>query len=524
MSTKIPRPILFLLAYIIATALYWPAMKGTPIWDDHLFWFADPIMHSDTSYWTIFKNFAWPVSVSIQKYLLSLWHKNYTNYHVLNLVIHFANAFLVYRMGRWLKIRHSFILFALFLLHPVAVVSTAWMIQIKTLLCFFFALVSILLYLKGQKKRWWILASWIFFTLSLLSKSASLVVLPIFIYLSYRQEKFKKLHFTIPFILISCWSTYRVLKSPVTIEATTKVEKVAALKIEDKPATLGPIKKAEVKRPKVKKPEVKKPERKKKEKKITKLKEVPKLQGTNAPEVKPPPELPPIEKKNLTETTQDKSVFKFDFGLVVQSLHYYFWQAIIPLHNEPIKGLNYQKAGITEFIHLFFLLSLVVTLWKTSGLFLLVCAHLLIIPFLGFVSAPYMSITWVSDQHLYLALPLFMGIWVKILEFMKFKYKLIIPAVFLVAFCYKTHEAVGYYKNQFIFYESSLEYNPYNVPIAYNLAYSYIMTGNWSVAYNLLVDTYELAEKEPVMKNSYFYPYFLELYSTVKPVVEKNAM
>lgn len=527
MSIKIPRAVLFVLAYMFATALYWPALKGTPIWDDFLFWFGDPIMYSDTSYGTIFKNFAWPVSVSIQKFLISIWNKNYINYHILNLVLHFANAFLVYRMGRWLKIRHSFILFSLFLLHPVAVVSTAWMIQIKTLLCFFFALISVLFYLKGQKKSWWILAAWVFFTLSLLSKSASLVVLPVFIYLSFRQDKFKKLYFTIPFILISIWSAYRVIKSPVTIEASLKVEKVTALKLEEKPAIVEAVKSAEIIIPEVivpefKKPEVKSPE-KKKEKKILKQKKTD-FQFPPKTEITSKKKPTGVERKNQIENPEGKSVFKFDLGLFLQSLHYYFWQAIIPMHNEPIKGLNYQKVGLIEYLHLFFLFSLIVILWRSSTLFLFICGHLVMIPFLGFVSAPYMSITWVSDQHLYLALPLFLGTWVKIFEHLKLKFKLMIPALFLFAYCYKSYEAVGYYKNQFIFYESSLQYNPYNIPIACNLAYSYIISGNWSVAYNLLVDTYELAEKEPVMKNSFYYPHFMELYNSLKPEVEKHAM
>lgn len=517
MSIKIPRPVLFFLAYSIAFALYWPAMNGTPIWDDMLFWFADPVMYEGTSYGTIIKNFAWPVSVSIQKFLISIWGSKYLNYHLLNLFLHFVNAFLVYRIGRWLKIRYSFFLFALFLLHPAAVISTAWMIQIKTLLCFLFAAVSIHFYLKGLKKPWWLLASWVFFSFSLFSKSASLVLLPVFIYISYRQSKFKRMYITLPFILVGMWSAYRVVKSPVTAEAAAKVEKVAALKLEDKPVPdIVPVP------PKAApKTELKKPLKKIVEKKSKPKKEIPpvaKVEPTPVPKVEPKAPAPVP-----TQAAQEKKIFKFDIGLVAQSMNYYFWQALIPINNEPIKGLNYEKAGFTELIHIFFLIIITITIWKSSALFLIIVGHLLLVPFLGFVNAPYMSITWVSDQHLYLALPLFIGFWLKILENWKFKFKVILPIIFLIGFCFKTYESVGFYKNQFVFYEKSLEYNPYNIPIAYNLAYSRIVSGQWALGYNLLVDTYTLAEKEPVMKNSYFYPYFIELYTAVKRAVDKHA-
>jgi hypothetical protein len=150
--------------------------------------------------------------------------------------------------------------------------------------------------------------------------------------------------------------------------------------------------------------------------------------------------------------------------------------------------------------------------------------HVLLAPFLGIIKAPYMTITWVSDQHLYLVLPVMLGMWMGLFEKIKFRHSIILPLVVVLYFGYKTYDTVPAYKNQFTFYEKSLEYNPYNIPIAYNLAHALIIKGQWTQAYNLLVETHALAEEEPILKSNPFYFYFNDLYENVKQVIEKHAM
>lgn len=537
MSIRLLKSLKFSLAYLVAILLYLPSLKGTPIWDDFTFWFGDEAMKPGMSYLTIWSNFAWPVSVSIQKLLYTWWNETFLNYHVFNLLLHLANSFLVYRLGRHLQLKHGFMYFLLFLFHPVAVISTAWMIQVKTLLCFFFGLLSLLTFFRGMKETKWMFSSWIFFFLSIASKSASLVLAPILLFIAFRFYRFKKLHLIVPYLILAAWSSYRVFVSPVTVEATAKVEKSISLKIVEK----APEPKVEPK------PEPK-PEVKPVEKPMvveTKVKVKKKKKKESAPPVVKAPEPEPVVKPETTKTPsipqgmpkvqageqlsaeslpeRKPSRFRFD-GLILQTLNYYFWQGILPISNHPVKGLNYSEAGLVEVIHLFFLFILGVILFRDSAFLYLICLHVMLLPFLGIVPAPFMTITWVSDQHLYLVLPVMLAMWMRIFERIKYRYNWVIPGFLLLLFTFKTYEAVPTYKDQFTFYEKSLEYNPYNIPIAYNLAYARIVNGQWMLAYNVLVDTQALAQEEPVMKNNQFYVYFFDLYTRVTKVVEKYAL
>lgn len=504
MSKPIHKALIFASSFIVALVLYWPSLSGTPIWDDTTFWFSDPVMSPGTSYWTIWKGFSWPVSVTIQKFLLSVWEKNYTYYHVLSFLLHFGNSLLVYRLGRHLQFRYPMFYFLLFFFHPVAVITTAWMVQLKTLLCFFFGLSSMLVYLKGMKDHKWIVPSWLLFGASVASKSASLPLAVILFFVHLKLFKFKKIYLLLPFFLFAGHNAYMILKSPVTTEGTEKAAQITKFKAEPEPIVEP---KAEPK------PEPVRPL-------STPVPEQPKVVKEAPMDIKPLPktdvEIPPADEKSTL------NFIGFDIDLIAQTMQYYFWQVVVPVHNEPVKGLNYSKAGIIDLVHVIFLLMMVFIFWKDSGLLYLGTAHFMLLPFLGFIPAPYMNITWVSDQHLYLVLPALLAFWMRVIDKIPWKKAFIFPSVFLAFFCYKTYEATPMYQDQFAFYEESLNYNPYNVPIAYNLAYAYLTKGDWPIAYNVASDTYTLAEKEPLVKENIYFPYLAYLYLQLKYTVEKN--
>lgn len=495
MSMNLPRPVKFLLSYLFCTALYWQAINGTPIWDDNSFWFSDPIMRPEFSYLKIWTDFAWPFSVTIQKFLMSVFQKKYYLYHSLSLILHFANSFLIYRAGRLLKLKYPFFYFLLFLLHPVAVITTAWMIQIKTLLCFFFALSSLLIFIKARKDWRWMILSWILFFFSVASKSASLTLPLLYLLIYIRHNRFSKIYLLIPFFLISGWNAYKVLKSPVTLEGSEKAEILT--KVKESPSPEGENKPT---------PVIEKPKEK-----------APKVVTVTEPEAKPKiiPEKPiedekiALEDKDSLETLK---LFSLNFKLVSQTMNYYFWQGLIPVDNQPVKGLNYDGPGVLELVHLVFLLIMLFLFWKEEAFLFLGAAHFLLLPFLGFIPAPFMNITWVSDQHLYLVLPSLLAFWMYVLQKIKWQKAFIIPVIFILYFSYKTFRATEYYRDQETFYRVSLEYNPTNIPIAYNLGYSYLLQGKWNEANEVVSNTFFLAKKENVMKQNIYYPYIAYLY------------
>jgi len=476
------KPLIFIFSYLLAVALYWPSLNGAPAWDDFPYWFSDPVMKPTMPYLEILKNFAWPFSVSFQKLLYGFFNDNYFAYHSLSLIIHGLNAFLVYKLARLIRVKYPFLFFFLFLVHPACVISTAWMIQIKTLLCFFFALSSCLAFIKGNKDLRWMTLSWILFLLSVTSKSASLSMPLIFLVVSFKSYRLKKLHLLIPFFLISAWGTYKVVVSPITIEGSGNASKV----IDVKEATPTP-------------PPLEIPE-------------------------KMPSEIPmsPSSDEVHQDIPSAISFVRFDVGFIAKTLHYYFWQSLVPIRNEPVKGLNTEKAGVQEYGHLIFLLIVIIACWKDSALLYLAAGHFLLLPFLGIIPAPYMIITWVSDQHLYLALPGLLAFWMRLLDKIKWQHSYLLPSLLAVFFTYKTSVTTPFYKDQLSFYKASLKYNPENVAITYNLAFAYVMKGDWVAAQDVLHNLIQLAKVEPRIKESQFYANIVKLYIDLQPENENE--
>lgn len=546
MSIRLRKTLFFVASFFIALAAYWPSMQGTPIWDDLSFWFLAPEMQSHMSYIDIWLNFGWPFSVTVQKFMLSVFGSKYIYYHLTNFIIHFANSLLIYKLGRLFRLKYPLMFFALFLLHPVCVISTAWMVQIKTLLCLFFALATILTFVKGQKDLKWMVFSWVLFAFSITSKSASITLPVIFVIMNLRLQRFNKLYLLIPFFLLSGWSTYRVLKSPVTFEGSNKAAEATKVKEPEAPKVTE-VKKPEpqpaqpvVEEKKPEPPKVAKVEKPKKPKKPKKEKAPKKVVVKPEPRPEPKPEKPEIrpetapvvatapvapKKEEIAppanfegQKKHEKSYQKIsNFEMILQTLHYYFWQSLIPTQIAPIKGLNYERPGVEHYVHIFFLLCLVLVLIKDSALLYLGAAHFLLLPFLGIIPAPFMNITWVSDQHLYLVLPCLIGFWLRVVDRIKWKYAYAIPTAFLLFFTYQTYQTTPIYKDQFAFYESSLDYNPTNVPVAYNLAFAKIMEGELIEAETILDQTMDEAEKNPLMKKNRYYPFIVQLKIKMTP-------
>jgi tetratricopeptide (TPR) repeat protein len=124
-----------------------------------------------------------------------LWGMNPAGYHLGNLLLHAANAMLVYALGRrllgaalpaagLLPLRLGALAGALlWALHPLRVESVAWITERRDVLAAFWGLLAVLAWLRaaaatGRARRGWYLASLALFTVGLLSKSM-LVSLPL---------------------------------------------------------------------------------------------------------------------------------------------------------------------------------------------------------------------------------------------------------------------------------------------------------------------------------------------------------
>jgi protein O-mannosyl-transferase len=141
------------LAIIVA---YWPALNGGFIFDDDVLLVNNKLIQAPDGLYRIWFTSEpidyWPVTNTAFWIEWRLWGWNTTGYHVVNLVLHIANALLVWLILRKLAIPGSFLAALLFAVHPVNVESVAWISQLKNTLSLFFFLVSILCYLKAKEK------------------------------------------------------------------------------------------------------------------------------------------------------------------------------------------------------------------------------------------------------------------------------------------------------------------------------------------------------------------------------------
>lgn len=142
-----------LLAY-----LYWPALTGTFVnYDDPLYLTDNPIISQGISWQTISWSFTslsvghWhPFTWLSHLAAVSLFGLKPLGHHLLNLLLHYANAlllaFALYRMTGALW--RSWLVAVFFAIHPVNVESVAWIAERKGVLAAFFWLLALHSYLN----------------------------------------------------------------------------------------------------------------------------------------------------------------------------------------------------------------------------------------------------------------------------------------------------------------------------------------------------------------------------------------
>lgn len=164
----------------IATLLaYGPALRGGLIWDDtdHV---TRPGLQSLHGLWDIW----FRLGATAQYYPLlhsafwlehRLWGDSVLGYHLLNLLLHTAGAFLVVLIVRRLSLPGAWLAGLIFALHPVCVESVAWISEQKSTLSGVFYLASALTYLHFDETRRRSLYYWALglFVLALLSKTVT---------------------------------------------------------------------------------------------------------------------------------------------------------------------------------------------------------------------------------------------------------------------------------------------------------------------------------------------------------------
>jgi len=176
-----PKALLIVLAGLW---VYWPALQGEWLWDDGMLvtdnielrswpglgqiWFAAPT----TDYW--------PLSWTLLWIEWHLWGNYPLGYHLGSLVLHLCSGFLVWRLFSRLGLRGGWLGGLLFVIHPLAVESVAWIAEIKNTLSLPFFLLSCDAWLDGEEEKGksGYLRSVLYYLAAMLAKTST-VMLPL---------------------------------------------------------------------------------------------------------------------------------------------------------------------------------------------------------------------------------------------------------------------------------------------------------------------------------------------------------
>ena len=174
-------------AVIVGAVLlvYLPAWRAGFVWDDEQLITANPLLRTFSGLIEIWSGGRtadyFPMTNTVFWIERHLFGENATGYHAINILLHGADAILVWLVLHRLQIPGAWFAGLIFGIHPVHVESVAWTSELKNVLAMFFTLLSIFSFVGSNEQRQShaaYLASLFFFALALLSKTQT-VFLPI---------------------------------------------------------------------------------------------------------------------------------------------------------------------------------------------------------------------------------------------------------------------------------------------------------------------------------------------------------
>ena len=221
-----------LLILGLTLLVYQPVWRGVFLWDDDYNITKSSLIQAPDGLYRFWLTTEapdyYPLTESLWWFEWRLWGNNPAGYHLVNLLLHVINGWLVWLILRGLRIPQAWFASLVFAIHPVNVATVAWVSEQKNTLAMLFCGISILLYLRFDENRKprWLGLSLTAFVLALLSKSA-VVMLP-FVLLGcvwWRHGRCRKEDYTasFPFFvcalilgLVTVWfQHYRVLQGSV---------------------------------------------------------------------------------------------------------------------------------------------------------------------------------------------------------------------------------------------------------------------------------------------------------------------
>lgn len=154
------------------------------LWDDENY-IVKPETRSLRELWRIWIEIypgrqAYPLTYSAFWVEHRLWGDDTLGYHLVNITLHAASAFVVMLLLRRLRVPGAHLAAAIFALHPVHVESVAWITELKNTLSGVFYLTAALVYLRFDKQRRWAdyAVALVLFALALMTKTVTATLPP----------------------------------------------------------------------------------------------------------------------------------------------------------------------------------------------------------------------------------------------------------------------------------------------------------------------------------------------------------
>lgn len=204
------RPLLALLAIVLLTAAaHMPGVGGGVLPDDNRYITENRLLRQGAGLRAIWlepgaMDQYYPLTFTSFWAEYQIWGKDLAGYHVVNILLHAANAGLLYILLRQLGLGGAFLAAAVFALHPITVGSVAWVSERKNVLSALFYLSSMLFWVKflhleaQQRPTRYPAAAYIagivLFCMALLSKTATCtlpVVLALLVWWRHRPESYR---------------------------------------------------------------------------------------------------------------------------------------------------------------------------------------------------------------------------------------------------------------------------------------------------------------------------------------------
>ncbi len=145
-----------LLILLTGLFVYSPAFHGGWLWDDDQEITANAVLADPAGLVQIWSGETGadylPLKTSVQWMYFQVVKTNPTAWHLLNVVLHLANALLVWRLLSRLKVPQAWLGGLLFVAHPILVPSVAWVSELKNTLSLLFLLAAMLAWIRFDAK------------------------------------------------------------------------------------------------------------------------------------------------------------------------------------------------------------------------------------------------------------------------------------------------------------------------------------------------------------------------------------